>query len=125
AKAGLMAREHLGAGSRFVAAFTTPTLAGSFFEQRTNANGLAVASGSSPVSYPNTWLRLQRVAQRFSGFAGRDGADWTLLGSATCAMSNRLYLGLAVTSRQTNQTATAQFRDFLVTTASGAASLPL
>src|SRR5262249_35238883 len=33
AKAGLMARESLGVGSRFAAALTTPTLAGSFFEQ--------------------------------------------------------------------------------------------
>ena len=125
AKAGLMAREHLGPDSRFVAAFTTPTLAGSFFEERTNAGGLTVASGSSSASYPNTWLRLKREADRCSGFAGRDGSDWTLLGTAMCALSNRLYLGLAVTSHQTNRTATAQFRDFRVTTVPAGASLPL
>src|SRR5204862_685208 len=84
AKAGLMAREHLGAASRFVASFTTPTLAGSFFEQRTNTGGLAVDSGSFAARYPNTWLRLKRVADRFTGFAGRDGSDWTLLGTPMC-----------------------------------------
>ena len=37
----------------------------------------------------------------------RDGQIWTQLGSATMTMSSQLYLGLVVTSHNTNQTATA------------------
>jgi hypothetical protein len=112
AKAGLMARETLGADSRFVAAFATPTLAGCFFERRTNTGWLTLSSGSFPASYPSMWLRLRRADDLFSGFASQDGANWTTLGSVNVALTNRLYLGFAVTSRNTNQTATARFRDF-------------
>src|SRR6185503_878240 len=112
AKAGLMARETLNADSRFAAAFATPTLAGCFFERRTNTGWLTLGSGSFPASYPGMWLRLQRAGDLFSGFASRDGANWTTLGSVNVALSNRLYLGFCVTSHNTNQTATARFRDF-------------
>lgn len=112
AKAGLMTRETLDAESRFAAAFATPTLAGCFFESRTNAGWLTAASGSFPASYPSMWLRLQRTGNLFSGFASQDGANWATLGSVIMALSNRLHLGFAVTSHNTNQTATAQFRDF-------------
>jgi hypothetical protein len=46
AKAGLMARENLGFNSRFAAAFTTPTMIGSFFEWRDPAGGARLTSGS-------------------------------------------------------------------------------
>jgi hypothetical protein len=62
-----------------------------------------------PDNYPNTWLRLNRVGNLFSGFASYDGQTWTLLASQTIAMSNQLYLGFAVDSDETNQTVTAQF----------------
>jgi regulation of enolase protein 1 (concanavalin A-like superfamily) len=112
AKAGLMAREGLDAPSRFAAVFTTPTLAGCFFQHRTNAGGFAVSAGSHPASFPAMWLRLKRAGESFSGYAGQNGADWTPLGSVNLAASNRLYLGFAVSSHNTNGTATALFRDF-------------
>jgi len=112
AKAGLMARESFGADSRFAAAFATPTLAGCFFESRTNAGWLTASSGSYPASYPSMWLRLQRTGHRFTGFASQDGANWATLGSANVALSNRLHLGFAVTSHNTNEIAGAHFRQF-------------
>jgi hypothetical protein len=112
AEAGIIARESLDADSRFAGTFTTPGLAGSFFQARTNTHGLATAAGSYPASFPNTWLRLQRTGDRLSGYTGRDGISWAQLGAVTCNLSNRLYLGLAVTSQASNQTATAEFREF-------------
>jgi CotH kinase protein/Lamin Tail Domain/PA14 domain len=112
ARAGLMARESIDADSRFAAAFASPTLAGAFFAQRTDAGGVAVSSGSYPASFPNAWLRLQRTGNLFSGFASQDGENWMPLGSVSVTMSNRLYLGFAVSSHTTNQTMTAQFRDY-------------
>ena len=64
AQAGLMARASLDAGSPFAAALATPGMNGDFFADRAATNGLAVTSGSFPVNYPNTWLRLNRVWQR-------------------------------------------------------------
>ena len=112
AKAGLMARESFDADSRFAAAFATPTLAGCFFESRTNAGWLTTSSGSYPASYPSMWLRLQRTGHRFTGFASQDGANWATLGSVTVALSNRLQLGFAVTSHNTNEMTDAHFREF-------------
>ena len=111
AKAGLMARGALTAGSPFAAALATPSIAGTVFESRTSTGGVATVTGSFPVNYPFTWLRLQRAGNRFSGFASLDGDDWTPLGTTTLALSNTIYFGMAVTSHNTNQTTTARFRD--------------
>jgi regulation of enolase protein 1 (concanavalin A-like superfamily) len=110
-KAGLMARESLAANSRFAAALATPTVAGCFFESRSATGGFAVSSGSFAAG-ANIWLRLQRAGDLFTGFASSDGGNWHPLGSVSIAMSNRVYLGFAVASHDTNQIATAQFRDF-------------
>ena len=111
-KAGLMAREDLTAGSRAVSVLATPTIGGVFFLSRATANGAASSSGSFPVNYPSTWLRLKRAGNVFSGYAGFDGQAWTQLGQITLALPGAVYLGFAVSSHNTNQLATAAFRDF-------------
>lgn len=110
AKAGLMARESLAAAGKFAGVFSTPTLAGAFFEARTATQGNSVMSGSFSPGFP-LWLRLQRMGTNLTGFAGLDGNVWVRLGSTRLTATN-LYLGFAVTSHDTNQTTTAQFRDF-------------
>ncbi len=109
-KAGLVAREDLTPGGRFAASLATPSINGCFFEWRSATNGQASQSGSFPNNFPNAWLRLNRVGNVFSGFASYDGQTWTLLGSQTLAMTNLVYLGFAVDSDQTNQSASAQFQ---------------
>jgi hypothetical protein len=109
AKAGLMAREALAPGGRFAAALATPSINGCFFEWRDPAGSSSQSVASFPDNYPNTWLRLNRVGNLFSGFASYDGQTWTLLASQTIALSNQLYLGFAVDSDETNQAVTAQF----------------
>jgi hypothetical protein len=109
AKAGLMARETLTPGGRFAASLATPVINGCFFEWRDPANTTNQSGGSFPDNYPDTWLRLNRVGNLFSGYASYDGQTWTLLASQTITMSNQLYLGFAVDSDQTSQTVTAQF----------------
>jgi hypothetical protein len=125
-KAGLIARESLLGGSRFAAVFSTPSISGDFFQYRLLTNGLATNAGSFPVTYPNTWLRLKRDGNSFSGFAGINGNDWQLLGSLTLPVTGPMLVGMAVTSRDTNQTVTAQFRTFEnVTGTPGVISGPL
>jgi hypothetical protein len=116
AKAGLMARETLDPDSRFAAALATPTMAGAFFEWRDPADSLANVMGHFPPNFPNTWLRLARVGNTFTGYASYDGLVWTPLGSAVMALSSQLYAGLAVTSHNPNQATTAQFVDFGIVT---------
>ena len=124
AKAGLMARETLGADSRFAAALVTPSLAGCLFQHRTNTGGRAASGGSFPPSFPSMWLRLQRADDLFSGFASQDGEIWTRLGSVTLALPDRIYFGYAVTSRNTNQTTSAVFSDFSSAASGSASAVP-
>ena len=126
ALAGLMARESLAPGSRFAATLAPPALSGSFFQYRLVANSPATNTGAFPVTYPVTWLRLRRSGQTFAGYAGFDGEAWTLLGSVTLNLSSTLRVGLAVSSRSTNATTTAQFREYAnVTNASPGVTLTL
>ena len=107
-----MARETLTASGRFAAALATPAMNGTFFEWRDPAGSAASTAGSFPANYPNTWLRLNRVGNTFTGYASYDGQTWTQLGSDTISMPNQIYLGFAVSSHNTNQPTTAQFLDF-------------
>ena len=112
AKAGLMARETLDPGARFAAALATPAMNGDVFEWRDPSASQANSAGNFPANYPNTWLRLKRAGNLFSGYGSYDGQTWTLLGSATILMSNQIPVGLAVSSRQASQPTVAQFYDF-------------
>src|SRR5436190_17914822 len=111
AKAGLMAREDLSATSRFTATLATPDVSGCFFQYRLT-NAAAVNVGGSPVTYPSTWLRLQRVGSIFRGYASVDGSAWSQLGAISLALSNTLYVGVAATSHNSSQATVAQVRDF-------------
>ena len=113
AKAGLMARDDLGSSNRFAAVFATPSLSGVLFQSRSVAAKDAATSGNYPINYPSTWVRLQREGSAFRGYASSDAQNWTLMGTATIAMPEFVYLGLAATSRNTNGVTTvAKFRDY-------------
>ncbi|HWN96270.1 MAG TPA: lamin tail domain-containing protein, partial [Methylomirabilota bacterium] len=115
-EAGLMARESLVGGSRFASAMGTPSISGCYFQSRGTTPGAGTLSGSFPANYPNTWLRLQRVGNQFTGYASYDGESWTPLGSASIAMPAAVYFGFAVSSHNTNQLTTAAFRDISTVT---------
>lgn len=112
ARAGLMARENLTAGSRQASVLATPSLAGVAFQFRSTANGVATNSGAFPVNYPQTWLRLRRAGTQFTGYAGYDGHTWSQLGSVTMTLPATIYLGIASASRSLGQAATVEWRDF-------------
>jgi regulation of enolase protein 1 (concanavalin A-like superfamily) len=115
AQAGLMARANLTPGSPFAAALATPGMNGDFFEARATTNGQATTAGSFPANYPDTWLRLNRVGNVFTGFGSYDGTNWTQVGSATIAMPAQIYLGLAVASHSAGQFTSAQFVNYQTT----------
>ncbi|HTD68359.1 MAG TPA: lamin tail domain-containing protein, partial [Candidatus Limnocylindria bacterium] len=60
------------------------------------------------------WLRLKRVGNIFTGYAGADGQSWVQLGAVTLNVGN-VSVGFAVTSHDTAETTTAQFRDYAAT----------
>lgn len=64
-----------------------------------------------PVSYPNVWVRLQRVKNNFTGYYSIDGNIWKVYTEYTLDLPAKVYLGPAVTSHNTSHTATAKFRN--------------
>ncbi len=125
AKAGLVAREDLSPGGRFAAVLATPAINGCFMRFRAAAGGTAQSSGNLAVNYPQTWLRLKRLGNQFTAFAGFDGQTWQQLGTATMALSNSLYFGMAVCSYKSGLAAVAQFRGLAPTTNGAVAALSI
>lgn len=115
-EAGLMARENLTPGSRMASVMATPTISGCYFQSRSVANGAATLSGAFPANYPHTWLRLRRAGNTFTGYAGFDGESWMQLGTVNLLLPATVYLGFAVSSHNTNELATAAFRDYSTVT---------
>ncbi len=111
AKAGLMARESLAADSRAAAAVATPTLCGCFFQSRKDPGAMTAATGSFPVNYPLTWLRMRRAGTVFTGYASCNGEDWRVLGSVELALSNTVQVGLVAGGGADNAPVKARFEE--------------
>jgi hypothetical protein len=113
ARAGLMARETLTTTSRFAATLAGPNISGASFFARLTGAAAVTSAGSYPVNYPQTWVRLQRSGNNFTGYASTDGQNWTLLGTANLASAaGTFFVGLAIFSANSSQVATAQLREF-------------
>lgn len=125
-KAGLMAREELTEESRHIYFQVFPNNnprnknnGGFEFQYRTLKAGdmkaiyPATATGTPefPVNYPNTWIRLKRTGNEFTGYWSADGKTWKTYTTFTLELSQKVYLGLAVTSHNTKESATAIFKD--------------
>lgn len=125
-KAGLMAREDLTDNSRHIFFQVFPNNnprnknnGGYEFQYRKEKAGEMKAIYPAkfdgvpefPVNYPNTWIRLKRVGNAFTGFYSADGKTWKAFTTFTMELSKKVYLGLALTSHNTNESATAIFRD--------------
>src|SRR5437764_14988329 len=105
-----MARESVTADSREVSVFATPA-GGYEFQYRATAGAFVQKVDSVPlVSYPNTWVRLQRAGNVFSSYTSSDGTTWTALGTTTLALPVTVFLGMAVTSHNPAQTVVGKFR---------------
>jgi len=107
AKAGVMIRETLTAGSKYAAVVITPST-GISFQRRTATNGTTAnttATGSQiVVPY---WLKLTRTGNSLATYYSSDGVTWTSAGSSSVTMGSSVFIGLAVTSHSVfNSTAT-------------------
>ena len=125
-KAGLMAREDLTANCRHIyfQVFSNnnprnKNNGGYEFQYRQQKGGemKAIYPKSSegtpefPVAYPNTWIRLQRIKNDFTGYYSIDGINWKVYTTFTLELPEKIYLGLAVTSHDVTAKAVAKFRN--------------
>jgi len=96
ARAGLMMRESLAAGSRNV--FLSATAArGGVFQWRERLGEETNVSLDRGISVP-CWLKLKREGNTFTALRSRNGAQWAVVDKLTMAAMKDMYVGLAVVS---------------------------
>jgi len=109
AKAGVMIRETLGAGSKFAAVYITPGN-GCRFQARSDTDidatsDTSVATAEQIAITAPYWIKLERdVAGNFRGSYSANGTTWRTMSwnPQNISMSSNVYIGLAVTSHNNN-----------------------
>ncbi|MHC4226619.1 MAG: discoidin domain-containing protein, partial [Planctomycetota bacterium] len=122
AKAGVMIRETLDAGSKFAAVYITPTNAdgtptqGCRFQGRTDTDGSAtsdtsVATAEQMAITAPYWIKIERdVSGNFRGSYSSDGTTWVpMVWRPAVMMDSTVYVGLALTSHNAGVTGQAVF----------------
>lgn len=113
AKAGVMIRETLTAGSRHAMMYVTPYETRNGFEmlERTTTGGFTTdISGPGNNPPPNNWVRLVRAGDTITGYASLDGSTWTQVHVATYSgLPATMYFGLAVSSVSNSTLGAATF----------------
>jgi hypothetical protein len=115
-KAGVMIRDTLDAGSKnaFIA-LTTGSGDGATFQWRNSADGSSDSSRTLVGISPPFAIRLVRQGNTFTSYVFLDG-QWQQEGqSATVAMTDPVYIGLALTSHSSGVTTEAVFSDVQTT----------
>jgi hypothetical protein len=121
AKVGVMIRETLDPGSRFAAVYATPGNGVRYQARLLNAGAAvsdtAVATPEQIALRAPVWVKIERTGAGFNGFYSTDGVKWTAMSwnPQTINMSASVYLGLAVTSHNTNAATTVQFSSVATT----------
>ena len=106
-KAGVMIRETLQAGSPH-ALMLVSYGKGTAFQRRVTTAGLSTHTAGPAAAAPY-WVRLVRAGATFTAFASEDGVAWTQVGEDVITMADRVYVGLAVTSKVDGTVATDTF----------------
>src|SRR5688572_28253400 len=115
-QAGLLAREGLEAGSRFVGIFSSSAQIGAFLESRATASAatqLVPPPIHFPPNYPQMYLRLRRAGDVFTGYASFDARTWEQIGTSTMTLPASVFFGMGLASHNTNKVARALFRDVI------------
>jgi regulation of enolase protein 1 (concanavalin A-like superfamily) len=121
AQAGIMIRESLGTGANHAFLFNYSS---SILATERTTTGASSSYQSVGSATPPNWLKLTRSGNVFNMYGSSDGVNWTQLGtSQTVVMASSVYVGLAVSNRNTASLATATFDSVSVNSAAAPAPL--
>ncbi|HSV14191.1 MAG TPA: Ig-like domain-containing protein [Tepidisphaeraceae bacterium] len=114
ARAGIMVRTDLSAGSANLYTFTLAGPFGFITTDRPTAGATTTQSAAiSNNPAPQKWVRMVRVGDTYTTYASIDGTTWNPIGPAvTVPLGQTVYLGMAATSHQTDHLVIAKFRSF-------------
>ena len=121
AKAGVMIRETLDAGSKHAFVCVTPGQ-GVASEGRTDTDSTSFSTNQTGITAPH-WVKLERdVAGNFTASHSANGSSWEPVGSSiptNIPMDGTIYIGLALTSNDVTSTCEAKFSNVTVTGTTG------
>jgi endoglucanase len=106
-KAGVMIRESLAANAANAYVAVTPGN-GVTWQYRSSTGGGTSYNNTSGLSAPY-WVKLVRSGNTFTGYRSPDGVTWTPQGTNTFTIASTVYVGLALTSHDSANLATATF----------------
>jgi len=116
AQAGVMIRETLAAGATNIYAFDFQSLIYQSQRVTTGAGATYQSYGNGNLPY---WVKVARSGSTFTAYSSLDGVNWGQLGtSQTISMAQSVYVGLAVSSRNTSALVTATFDNVSLSTPS-------
>ena len=115
AKAGVMIRETLDAGSRHAMMVVTPG-SGISFQRRIDTSGSSTDDTTGGITAPY-WIKIERSLDGgFSAYSSANGSTWQKLGvSENIQMGTNVYIGLAVTAHNPSETCQAVFTNVTTT----------
>ena len=119
AKAGVMIRETLTAGSRHVLLDMKPSGGVEFMARAATGGSTSYIAGGT-----GRWLRLVRSGSTFTAYVSADGATWRSIGSRSVTMNATVWVGLAVCSHNTGVLNTSLFDNVTVSQAGIPANRP-
>ncbi|MEI6604594.1 MAG: Ig-like domain-containing protein [Verrucomicrobiota bacterium] len=112
-RVGVMLRESLATGSKFVLSGLTGSNAYRW-SRRTVTDAKQTSTNYGTGTAPNIWVRLLRVGGTITGYTSPDGSTWTLTGTSTMTLPTNVYIGLAVNSGSDTTLNTSQFSNVTV-----------
>jgi hypothetical protein len=116
AKAGVMIRETLDAGSAHAMMVLTPASGVSFQRRPDEGSDSFSSDDTSGITAPY-WVKIERdLAGNFSAYSSANGSVWQKLGVAEpIQMCTNVYIGLAVTAHNPTATCEAVFSNVTIT----------
>ncbi|MBN2594995.1 MAG: carbohydrate binding domain-containing protein [Sedimentisphaerales bacterium] len=116
AKAGVMIRETLDAGSAHAMIVVTPA-SGVSFQRRPDAGGDSFSNDDTGGKTAPYWVKIERdLGGSFSAYSSANGSSWQKLGVAEpIQMGTNVYIGLAVTAHNLTATCEAVFSNVTIT----------
>ncbi|MCX5644018.1 MAG: discoidin domain-containing protein [Phycisphaerae bacterium] len=122
AKAGVMIRESLEAGSRYAIVLASPGNGVRFQARAATDTGATsdttVATAAQTALKTPVWVKLERSGMTFNGYYSTDGVKWTPMSwnpQTINMVASPVYIGLAVTSHNAAALTTAEFSGVAMT----------
>ena len=122
AKAGVMIRSSLSAGSAQAFMLVSAGKGAAF--QRRLSNGATSVSTAGSASTAPQWVKLTRSGDTITASESSNGTSWTQVGSDTFSMPGTVLIGLVMSSHVSGVTGTATFDGVSVTSSAQPPPLP-